>query len=146
MYGSGPSFVMPLVEAGKLENMDRYAEEYVLAGQDPGCRTIEAGNRRHGSLYSLVNGVSTVGVFYNKKVLEDNGWAVPTTMEELESIMDQALEKGLYASVTGNKGWQAVNENYVSLMLTHIARTGDDVQRAQRLRRAGYMRRGEGCH
>ena len=119
VYGSGPSFVMPLVEAGKLENMDRYAEEYGWKEKilEP---YYEAGTS-DGSLYSLVNGVSTVGVFYNKKVLEDNGWAVPTTMEELENIMDQALEKGLYASVTGNKGWQAVNENYVSLMLTHIA-------------------------
>lgn len=62
-----------------------------------------------------------MGVFYNKKVLEDNGWAVPTTVAELEGVMDQAMAKGLYGSVTGNKGWQPVNENYGSLFLTHIA-------------------------
>lgn len=119
VYGSGPAFVMPLVEAGKLENMNRYAEEY---GWEDKILTpyYEAGKVK-GDLYSLTNGVSTMGVFYNKKVLADNGWDVPTTIEEMENIMDQAIEKGLYASVTGNKGWQPVNENYASLFLTHIA-------------------------
>ncbi len=119
VYGSGPSFVMPLVEAGKLEPMDKYAEQY--GWKDKILQPYYESGTVNGSLYSLVNGVSTMGVFYNKKVLEDNGWKVPTTMKELENTMDQALQKGLYASVTGNKGWQPVNENYASLFLTHIA-------------------------
>ncbi len=118
VYGSGPSFVMPLVEAGKLEPMDSYAEQY--GWKDRILTPYYESGTVNGKLYSLVNGVSTMGVFYNKKVLEDNGWKVPTTIEEMESIMDQAMEKGLYASVTGNKGWQPVNENYASLFLTHI--------------------------
>lgn len=119
VYGSGPSFVMPLVEAGKLENLDAYAEQYGWKDKilEP---YYEAGTVK-GNLYSLTNGVSTMGVFYNKKVLDDNGWKVPATIKEMETIMDQAMEKGLYASVTGNKGWQPVNENYASLFLTHIA-------------------------
>ena len=35
--------------------------------------------------------------------------------------MDDALDQGLYASVTGNKGWRPVNENYTQLFLTHWA-------------------------
>ena len=119
VYGSGPAFVMPLVEAGKLEPLDAYAEEYGWADRIL-TPMYEAGTV-NGKLYSLANGISTMGVFYNKKVLSDNGWEVPTTIEELETIMDEAMEKGLYASVTGNKGWQPVNENYASLFLTHIA-------------------------
>lgn len=119
VYGSGPSFVMPLVEAGKLEPMDEYAKEY--GWNDRILPAYYESGTVNGKLYSLVNGVSTMGVFYNKKVLEDNGWSVPKTIEEMETIMDQAMEKGLYASVTGNKGWQPVNENYASLFLTHIA-------------------------
>lgn len=92
VYGSGPSFVMPLVEAGKLEAMDAYAEEY--GWKDRILQPYYESGTVDGKLYSLVNGVSTMGVFYNKKVLEDNGWEVPTTIEELESVMDQALEKG----------------------------------------------------
>lgn len=118
VYGSGPSFVMPLVEAGKLENMDAYAEEYSWKEKilEP---YYEAGTVK-GNFYSLTNGVSTMGVFYNKKVLADHGWKIPGTIEEMEEIMDQALGEGMYASVTGNKGWQPVNENYASLFLTHI--------------------------
>lgn len=119
VYGSGPSFVMPLVEAGKLENLNDYAKEY--GWRDKLLQPYYEAGTVNGDLYSLTNGLATMGVFYNKKVLADNGWEVPTTIEELESIMDQALEKGMYASVTGNKGWQPVNENYGSLFLTHIA-------------------------
>ncbi len=119
VYGSGPAFVMPLVEAGKLENLDEYSKQY--GWEDKILQPYYESGTVNGSLYSLVNGVSTMGVFYNKKVLEDNGWEVPTTIEEMEAIMDEALEKGMYASVTGNKGWQPVNENYGSLFLTHIA-------------------------
>ena len=119
VYGSGPAFVMPLVDAGKLENLNDYAEQYGWA--DKILKPYYESGNVDGNLYSLANGISTMGVFYNKKVLEDNGWTVPTTIEELETIMDQAIEKGMYASVTGNKGWQPVNENYASLFLTHIA-------------------------
>lgn len=119
VYGSGPSFVMPLVEAGKLESLDAYAEQY--GWEDRLLTPLYESGKVNGTLYSLANGISTMGVFYNKKVLEDNGWEVPTTIEEMEAIMDEAMEKGLYASVTGNKGWQPVNENYGSLFLTHVA-------------------------
>ena len=119
VYGSGPAFVMPLVEAGKLEPMDEYSEEY--GWEDRILQPYYESGTVDGKLYSLTNGISTMGVFYNKKVLEDNGWEVPTTIEEMEKIMDEAMEKGLYGSVTGNKGWQPVNENYASLFLTHIA-------------------------
>lgn len=119
VYGSGPAFVMPLVEAGKLEPMDQYSQQY--GWKDRILQPYYESGTVNGTLYSLVNGVSTMGVFYNKKVFEDNGWTVPGTIQELESIMDQALAKDLYASVTGNKGWKPVNENYASLFLTHIA-------------------------
>lgn len=119
VYGSGPAFVMPLVEAGKLEPMDSYAEEY--GWEDRILAPYYESGTVGGKLYSLTNGISTMGVFYNKKVMEDNGWEIPQTIEEMEAIMDDAMEKGLYASVTGNKGWQPVNENYASLFLTHVA-------------------------
>ena len=122
IYGSGPAFVMPLVEAGKLESMDVYTEQYGWA--DRILEPYYQSGMVNDSLYSLSNSVSTLGVFYNKKVLSDNGWEVPTTIEELESIMDQAIEKGMYGNVAGNKDWQAVNANYVYLFMTHI--TGAD--------------------
>ncbi len=119
VYGSGPSFVMPLVEAGKLAPMDEYSKQY--GWEDRLMTPIYESGLVHGTLYSVTNGVNTLGVFYNKKVLADNGWEVPKTLEELETIMDEAMAKGMYACVGGNKGWKPVNENYASLALTHIA-------------------------
>ena len=122
VYGSGPSFVAPYAAAGKLESMDRYSEQY--GWRDRILAPIYESGTVNGELYALPNSLNTLGIFYNKAVLEEHGWEPPTTIEELEAIMDAAMEEGLYASVTGNKGWRLVNENYTSLFLTHMAGPG----------------------
>ena len=66
VYGSGPSFVMPLVEAGKLEPLDEYSEKY--GWSDRILKPFYESGTVNGKLYSLISGVSTMGVFYNKKV------------------------------------------------------------------------------
>ncbi len=119
VYGSGPAFVMPLAEAEKLEPLDAYAEKY--GWKDEILTPYYEAGTVNGTLYSLANSISTMGIFYNKKTLADNGWEEPTTLAELTAIMDEAMAKGMYASATGNKGWKPVNENYASLFLTHVA-------------------------
>lgn len=119
VYGSGPSFVKPLVEAGKLESLDKYSKEY--GWEDQMLAPIYDAGKVKDELYAVGSGLNTVGVFYNKKVLTENNWEIPKTVEELEKIMQEAEKKGLYPSVTGNKGWKPVNENYSSLFLTHFA-------------------------
>lgn len=59
-------------------------------------------------------------MFYNKALLAEKGWAVPKTLAEVETIMKAAQAEGLYASVTGNKGWQPVNENYASIFINNM--------------------------
>lgn len=119
VYGSGPSFVAPFAASGKLVAMDKYAEQYGWKDRilDP---IYEAGTV-DGKLYALPNSINTLGVFYNKKVLADLGVDVPTAIEELTAAMDAAEAKGLMQSVTGNKGWKPVNENYASLFIAHTA-------------------------
>ncbi|REK77730.1 ABC transporter substrate-binding protein [Paenibacillus paeoniae] len=119
VYGSGPSFVIPFAKANKLEPLDTYAEKY--GWKDRIIESVYQSGTVDGKLYSLGNSLNTEGIFYNKKVLKDNNWEVPKTVEDLEKIMDAAMAKGLYASVTGNKGWKPVNENYTSIFLTHFA-------------------------
>jgi len=119
VYGSGPSFVAPYAAAGKLESMDKYSQKY--GWKERILAPIYESGTVNGQLYALPNSLNTLGIFYNKAVLKDNGWEPPKTIQELESIMDKAKAKGMYASVTGNKGWKPVNENYVSLFLTHMA-------------------------
>lgn len=118
VYTSGPADVTPLAKAGKLAPMEAYAEKYgwserLLTPVLNTCRQI-------GHLYCLPPSVMADGMYYNKAVLAENGWAVPKTREEVETIMKAAQEKGLYASVTGNSGWQPINENYASIFLNQM--------------------------
>ncbi|MBS4208900.1 extracellular solute-binding protein [Bacillus sp. FJAT-50079] len=119
VYGSGPAFVIPYAEAGKIEPLNAYAEKY--GWKERIIDSVYEMGTVNGELYSLGNSLNTEGIFYNKKVLEDNNWEIPKTVADLEKIMDEAIEKGMYASVTGNKGWKPVNENYSSIFLTHFA-------------------------
>jgi raffinose/stachyose/melibiose transport system substrate-binding protein len=118
VYTSGPSYIAPFAIAGKIESLDAYAEQFGWADRllSPVLDTCN----QQGHLYCVPPSLISDGVFYNKVLLEENGWGVPTTMAEVEAIMDQAMEMGLYASVTGNKGWQPVNENYASIFINNI--------------------------
>ena len=119
VYGSGPAFVIPFAQAGHLANMEPYSEMY--GWRDRIIAPIYQSGTVGGDLYALPNSLNTMGVFYNKVLFEENGWEIPTTFAGLEAIMDDALSQGLYASVTGNKGWRPVNENYTQLFLNHWA-------------------------
>lgn len=118
VYTSGPADVTPLAKAGKLAPMEDYAKKYgwedrLLAPVLNTCKQI-------GHLYCLPPSVMADGMYYNKAVLAENGWPVPKTKDELETVMKAAQAKGLYASVTGNSGWQPINENYSSIFLNQM--------------------------
>ncbi len=122
VYESSPSLALNYIRAGKYANLDTYAEKYGWADKLLGC--MYDSGVYEGSLYSLPMGMNIIGMVYNKNVLEENGWAVPTTVDELTAIMDEAMAKGMYGSVTGNKGWQPTNEDYTSLFLNSFAGAG----------------------
>lgn len=115
IYESSPSLALTYIQAGKYANLDEYAEKYGWSDRILGC--MYDSGMYNGSLYSLSMGLNVIGMVYNKEVLEENNWEVPATVEELTKIMDEAMEKGMYASVTGSKGWQPTNEDYTSLFL-----------------------------
>lgn len=119
VYGSGPAFVAPFAQSGRLVNLDEYAEQY--GWEDRLLDPIYEAGTVDGSLYAVANSLNTIGIFYNKAVLDELGHEVPTSIEELEAVLAAADEAGLYPSVAGNKGWQPVNENYSSMFLTAVA-------------------------
>lgn len=118
VYTSGPSWVSPLAKAGKLADLSDYAEKYgwndrIVAPSMQACT-------QQGGLYCMTPSLVSDGMFYNAKVLEENGWEVPKTGAELEEIMKAAQEKGMYASAVGNNGWQPINENYSSTFINQF--------------------------
>jgi raffinose/stachyose/melibiose transport system substrate-binding protein len=116
VYGSGPAFSAAYAVQGKLADMTPYAEKYGWESRilDPMYKSGTV----NGKLYSLPNSIEDIGVFYNKKVLDQLGVTVPTTFAELTAVMDKAAAAGLHPSVTGNQGWKPVNQNYISQFLT----------------------------
>jgi raffinose/stachyose/melibiose transport system substrate-binding protein len=74
-----------------------------------------------GKLYALPKTYETIGIFYNKTLLEKNGWKVPTTIAELETLADEALAAKLVPFAAGNANWRPANEHYVTIVLNSIA-------------------------
>ena len=118
IFTAGPGNVWPLARADKLTPMDAYAKRYgwderLLAPVLNACRQL-------GHLYCVTPSLFANGLFYNKAVLRANGWELPKTVQQVEVVMKAAHAKGMYASVTGNKGWQPVNEEYLSIFMNQM--------------------------
>lgn len=119
VYGSGPAFVTPFARAGKLVNLNDYAEKY--RWKEEILSPVYDAGTVDGNLYAIANSINTIGIFYNKKVLDSINADIPVDLATLEEALRKAEEAGLYPSVTGNKGWQPVNENYSSMFFTAVA-------------------------
>ena len=63
-----------------------------------------------------VEAVTIAMVFYNKKLFEENGWTVPTTLTELESLCDKMLAKGIKPFALANKTKWPASMIYMSLV------------------------------
>ena len=48
-----------------------------------------------GSIYLLPSGYTVAGITYNKTLMEEYGWEVPTSLEELEELIPQIEQAGL---------------------------------------------------
>lgn len=53
----------------------------------------------NGAIYLLPNTYGCFGIVYNKKLLEEHGWTLPSTFEELEELASEVKEAGLTLAV-----------------------------------------------
>lgn len=49
-----------------------------------------------GKTYLMPMFYGPCGLFYNANLMEDNGWTVPTTWDEMWELGDKAMEQGIY--------------------------------------------------
>ena len=119
VYGSGPAFITPYAEAGKLAPLDDYAAQYGWEDllQTPLYNTCKV----DGSLYAVPIAMFYSGLFYNQEVLDANGWTLPETIDDLAAICDEALAKDMYPILWGVKGWLPSLEELPSLFFTNWA-------------------------
>lgn len=48
----------------------------------------------HGGIYLLPSGYNLMGIYYNKTILEENGWEVPKSFEELTALSENIETAG----------------------------------------------------
>lgn len=118
IYASGPSYINTYKAEDLVLNLDGYAEQY--GWKDNILGVIYDSLTLDGSLYSIPGGMSVGGLFYNTEVFEEKGWTAPTTLEEMEALMEAAKAEGLYPLGAGNKGWKPCNNHFGSMVINHL--------------------------
>lgn len=91
---------LPDIMIGKAQDVATYApqgilgeigEEYLDAGLDAARENVTIDGKTYGLVYNALY----QGVYYNKDMFAENGWEIPTTLDELQAIIDDCKEKGI---------------------------------------------------
>ena len=91
---------LPDIMIGKAQDVATYAPQGVLGEIDDTYldRGLDAARENvsfDGKTYGLVYNANYQGVYYNRKMFEENGWSVPETQEDLQKIIDDCNAKGI---------------------------------------------------
>ena len=91
---------LPDIMIGKAQDVKTYATQGVLGAIDSTYtdKVLDAANTNvtiDGKIYGVVYNALYQGVYYNKKIFKDNGWAVPKTLDDLQKIIDDCKAKGI---------------------------------------------------
>ena len=123
MVNQGYGGMGPLVEAGLLEDLTPYAEQY-------GWKVPEGMNAQHswtpdgkqfgtGNVYGMGPTIWEAGVFYRKDMFEDLGLAVPATFAEFETALETIKASGQTPIILGNLDGLGGHHIYTALLYSH---------------------------
>jgi raffinose/stachyose/melibiose transport system substrate-binding protein len=113
--GGGPDMFMidafdvkDFAQAGRLLDMDTYVKQY---GWDkiiyPWALDVA---KYDGKQYAIPNEYESTMMYYNKDLLDKNGWPVPKTRAEFEKVSSEAKAKGIIPIAYGNASLIAANQ------------------------------------
>ncbi|MFN8446108.1 MAG: extracellular solute-binding protein [Caldilineaceae bacterium] len=107
-YDTGPGFGGVLARAGLLMELD---DAYVQFGWDKRIQPIAKERTTFdGKTYGIGNAIEAIGVFYNKRIFEENGLSEPTSHDEFLSICDTLKGKSITPLALGNLDkWPAMH-------------------------------------
>jgi raffinose/stachyose/melibiose transport system substrate-binding protein len=104
--GGNPAEGAKLWEAGYLVDFDKALTELGVRDKvsDGAVSTIE---KLYGGAFNFLPYQYNIeGIFYNKAIFEENGWAVPETWDDLLTVAGEAKAAGLTAfAASGEQGW-----------------------------------------
>lgn len=89
---------LPDIMIGKAQDVSTYAPQGILGAIDSTytSRVLDAASENvtlDGNVYGVVFNALYQGVYYNKDMFAENGWTVPTTVDELQVIIDACKAK-----------------------------------------------------
>ena len=103
-YDAGAGYAGVLAEAGLLLPLEDMAEQYGWK-ERIAPSALESASLG-GVLYGLPLQVDLIGMYYNQTLLEQEGYAIPTTVDELATLCQQASEAGYVPMALGGlDGW-----------------------------------------
>lgn len=96
-----PSFLSPLLDNDMLLELDPadFVDSNFVSG-------AEDGFSKDGKLYGLPRSTDYAVLYYNKKIFDDNGLKLPTTVTELLDVVKQLRAKNINpVAINGMEGW-----------------------------------------
>lgn len=102
VYGASGTY--SLAEAGAIEPMDEWWDAYADKDQFPDGVMQKV----DGKLYGVQGYVNLLGLWYNQDMLDEIGGEVPTTIDEMEAVMQKAADAGHQGvTLTGKPGLES---------------------------------------
>lgn len=91
---------LPDIMIGKAQDVATYAKQGVLGKIDDTyvSRGLDAAKENvtmEGTTYGLVYNALYQGVYYNKKMFEENNWEIPKTIDDLNAIIEDCKGKDI---------------------------------------------------
>lgn len=108
-YAPGPAYAGVLADAGAIIPLDDLAEEYGWTERVAGAALDQA--RIDGVLYGLPLEIDLIGMYANRTLLDQEGWEIPETIDELVTFCQTAKEAGYVPmAFSNNPGWSAFHQ------------------------------------
>ena len=131
-YDAGPAFGGLLAEAGLLLPLEPYAEQY--GWTERFAPSALEGTTIGGTLFGVPFTTDLIGMYYNQTLLDQEGLAVPTTLDEMTAFCATATERGYIPIAFGNNpGWEAFHQ----FSMTSNQMLGPEAMRALLLENEG---------
>lgn len=113
----GRSDMGAMVQADLLLPLNDYAAQYKwnerfsTSVASRNSFTADGKTFGQGNLYGVSPTAEVVGVYYNKGIFEANGWTVPTTFDEFQTLLATIKAAGITPISFGSlDGWNAIHE------------------------------------
>ena len=120
VYTKGPAYVHDYVNAGFIQPLDPYLDDFGFDISDFYSWAFDLG-RYDDQLYTLPLTFESLILWYNTTLFEEHGWTPPSNRVELEALCAAMTAKDIVPFIIGNAIYTNVNEWYISAFLNAYA-------------------------